>query len=341
MTNISPFRDLASRYHRELPARIRTYLNARGIFDELIDYYGLGFDGRRITIPIYDREGVVAFFKLAKDPEDTSDGPKMMASEGSHTELYGWERVLAKPDQIVICEGEFDRLVLEAQRIPAATSTGGAGVFRREWAKEFERIPEVYVCFDRDEAGRAGALRVVGLIPHAKLVELPEEVGAGGDVTDFFVRLGKSKDDFLHLLAEAQPAPPAPPAPTILYRQPRALTKDPNRERIERLKDAVAIEDVIGQHLALRPSGQVLLGRCPFHEDRTPSFAVYSEARRFYCFGCGKRGDVIEFLREIEHLSFPEALDALEGLTGNYGTQTPPNNPTAEGAGDPDGVSAS
>jgi DNA primase len=338
MTNTSSLRGLASKYHGSLPSRIRAYLNARGIPDELVDYYGLGFDGRRITIPITNRDGEVAFFKLARDPEDSSDGPKMMASEGSHVELYGWERILAKPDRIVICEGEFDRLVLEAQRIPAVTSTGGAGVFRREWAKDLERIPEVYVCFDRDEAGRAGALRVARMIPQARIVELPEEVGDGGDVTDFFVRLGKSNDEFLNLLAEAKPAPPAP---KILYRRSRALTNDPDRERIERLKDAVAIEDVIATQVELRPSGQVLLGRCPFHEDRTPSFAVYPDARHFYCFGCGKRGDVITFLRELEGLSFPEALDALERLTGNHGPKTQPENPTAEGTGDPGGVGTS
>ena len=338
MSNTSSLHTLALKYHRSLPVRVRAYLNARGIPDEIIDYYGLGFDGRRITIPITNRDGEVAFFKLAKDPEDASDGPKMLASESSHAELYGWERVLAASERIVICEGEFDRLVLEAQRIHAVTSTGGAGVFRPEWAEHFARIPDVYVCFDRDDAGWAGALRVARMIPHARIVELPEEVGDGGDVTDFFVRLGKSKDDFLNLLVEAKPAPPAP---KMLYRRSQELTKDPDRERIERLKDAIAIEDVIGKSLALRPSGQVLIGRCPFHEDRKPSFAVYPEARRFYCFGCGKRGDVITFLRELEGLSFPEALDALEQLTGNHGPKTQSENPTAEGTGDPGSVGAS
>ncbi len=335
MTNTPSLRGLASKYHRSLRSGIRTYLNARGIPDVLVDHYLLGFDGDRITIPITNRDGEIVFFKLAKDPEDLSDAPKMLASEGSHAELYGWERVLAKPERLIICEGEFDRLVLEAERIPAVTSTGGAGVFRREWATDFKSIPEVYVCFDRDDAGRSGALRVAQLIPHSRIVELPTEVGEGGDVTDFFVRLGKSTDDFENLLGVARPAPPPPP------RLPRRRsTPDPEREKIERLKDLVAIEDVIGTQVELRPSGQVLVGRCPFHEDRTPSFAVYPGARRFYCFGCGKRGDVITFVRELEGLSFLEALDALERLTGTYGTQIPPDNPTAEGTGDPDGISA-
>jgi DNA primase len=75
----------------------------------------------------------------------------MLATRGSYVELYGWGHVLAKPPQIIICEGEFDRFVLESKGFRAVTSTGGAGTFREEWAKEFEDIPEVYICFDRDK----------------------------------------------------------------------------------------------------------------------------------------------------------------------------------------------
>ena len=93
-----------------------------------------------------------------------------------------------KPSQIVTCEGKFDRLVREAHGFIAVTSTGGANVFRPGWIKEFEVISEVYICFDNDEAGRSGAARVGELIPYASVVELPADVGKGGDVTDFFVR---------------------------------------------------------------------------------------------------------------------------------------------------------
>src|SRR5437016_176845 len=117
-------------FYDALPERLRRYLNARGIPDSVIDLHCLGWNGRRISIPISDREVNVAFFKLAKDPDDQSEGPKMLASPGSRAELYGWERLFTKPLRIVICEGEFDRLVLEAQGIAAVTSTGGARVFR-------------------------------------------------------------------------------------------------------------------------------------------------------------------------------------------------------------------
>src|SRR5262249_50960350 len=152
----------------------------------------------------------IAFFKQAKDPEDNGESPKMIAWPKGHLELYGWENLRDNASKIIICEGEFDRLVLEANGFKAVTSTGGARAFRKEWAKEFESIPEVYVCFDNDEPGKSGALRVGRLIPHAKIVDLPNDVGEGGDITDFFVRLERTREDFLKLLEAAKPGPPEP-----------------------------------------------------------------------------------------------------------------------------------
>src|SRR5437870_12329062 len=177
-------KDLARKFHNDLPDRIRQYLNARGIPNESIDLNLLGWNGWRITIPIFNREGELAFFKQARDPEDKSDSPKMIAWPKGHLELYGRENLKDEPTQIIICEGDFDRLVLEANDFKAVTSTAGARAFKKEWAKEFENIPDVYICFDNDEPGKQGALRVARFIPHAKIVELPAEVGEGGDITD-------------------------------------------------------------------------------------------------------------------------------------------------------------
>src|SRR5216684_5408666 len=205
---------LAADFHSALPGRIRGYLNGRGILDEIINRRFLGWNGSRITIPVFNCKGICAFFRLAKDPDDKSDSPKMLSSLGSHVDLYGWEVLRLRPKRVIFCEGEFDRLVLEANGFDAVTSTGGAGTFKPEWIDAFAQIPEVYVCFDCDYAGRQGALRVAGMIAQAKIVELPEEADRGGDVTDFFVRLGKTSGDFESLLSQAQPAPPEKPLET-------------------------------------------------------------------------------------------------------------------------------
>lgn len=318
MKGMNTFDDMlpvAAGFHEMLPDRIREYLNGRGIPDATINRYLLGWDDRRITIPITNREGIVSFFKLAKDPADTSDTPKMLTMVGASMDLYGWERVIGRKSPIVICEGEFDRLVLEARGFAAVTSTGGAGVFRREWAKEFADIAEVYVCFDNDDAGQQGAVRVGQMIPHARLISLPEDVGPGGDVTDFFVRLGKGNGDFISLMEAAQPAPQPPVVPP---RERPPLREQPDSmlaQRITRLKAAVAIAEVVGQYVDLRLVNGLFRGICPFHADENPSFVVYPTTGTFHCFGCRLHGDVIKFLMTIAKLTFTQALAALEHLT--------------------------
>ncbi|PYV29702.1 MAG: hypothetical protein DMG09_29435 [Acidobacteria bacterium] len=323
MQNDAPLLDLATKYHKALPGRTRRYLNDRGIPDLLIDFHLLGWNEGRITIPIFNRMGELTFFKLARDPEAPALAPKMLASPGAYAELYGWDQVHRKPKNIIICEGEFDRLVLEGKGFIAVTSTGGAGTFRKEWADEFKAIPNVYICYDRDEAGERGAERVSRMIPHAKIVELPEEVGKGGDVTDFFVRLGKTPEDFIKLMDAALPAPPSPDSEARAS-VPRAGGLDPiTRERVRRIKNQIPITSVIvGQYVRLERYGEQLMGRCPFHDDRNPSLAVYTETNTFHCFGCFKHGDVITFLREIEQLGFGQALDALDQMRFEHESKT-------------------
>ncbi len=86
----------------------------------------------------------------------------------------------------------------------------------------------------------------------------------------------------------------------------------------ERFKQGNPIADVVEQHgVELRRSGGRLSGRCPFHEDGSPSLVVYPETRSFYCFGCGAGGDVIDFVRRAEGLGFREALERLDSGTGS------------------------
>jgi DNA primase len=320
MTTNHNLLDLALQHHDALPARLRQYLNGRGITDEVIDSYILGWNGWRITVPIYNKQGEVTFFRLAKDPDDTRPAAKMLSSAGASVELYGWDRVLANPSSIIICEGEFDRLVLESNGFAAVTSTGGAATFRPQWAETIRKIEEVYICFDRDNAGRNGAQVVALMIPQAKLVELPEEVGEGGDVTDFFVRLGRGRDDFLKLLQNAKPASDTVKPPKPAQQHSPESTQSLLTDRIQRIKRELPIEKVVAEYVALRASGaKTLVGRCPFHDDHTPSFTVYPQSRSYHCFGCRAHGDVISFVRAMENLGFAQALEVLDQFTSHNG----------------------
>ncbi|WP_353651099.1 DNA primase [Nakamurella sp. A5-74] len=85
----------------------------------------------------------------------------------------------------------------------------------------------------------------------------------------------------------------------------------------ERVRDANRIESVIGEYVALRPSGGGnLKGLCPFHDEKTPSFNVRPAQSSYYCFGCGEGGDVFSFIAQLEHLSFLEAVERLADRVG-------------------------
>lgn len=81
------------------------------------------------------------------------------------------------------------------------------------------------------------------------------------------------------------------------------------------MRDVVAASDiveVVSQRTALRrTSGQRFMGRCPFHEERTPSFSVNPVEKLYYCFGCGKGGDIVSFVRETDNLDFVGAIEWL------------------------------
>ena len=70
------------------------------------------------------------------------------------------------------------------------------------------------------------------------------------------------------------------------------------------------------QYLALRKAGQRYVGLCPFHTEKTPSFGISPDKQLFYCHGCGKGGDAIGFIREIEGLEFGEAVERLASQAG-------------------------
>ena len=84
----------------------------------------------------------------------------------------------------------------------------------------------------------------------------------------------------------------------------------------EELLAAVDIADVIGERVRLRPARRGYSGLCPFHEDREPSFHVYTDTQSYYCFGCHESGNVITYMMKTENVSFPEALKILAYRAG-------------------------
>lgn len=85
---------------------------------------------------------------------------------------------------------------------------------------------------------------------------------------------------------------------------------------IEEIKYRCDIEDVIASYLPLKRAGSNLNGLCPFHSEKTPSFTVFSHSKSFYCFGCGAGGDVLTFIKRIENIDYPAAIEFLAKRAG-------------------------
>jgi 5S rRNA maturation endonuclease (ribonuclease M5) len=200
----------AAIYHDTMPNNIREYLRTeRLLSDDIIDNYQLGYmeqHGRRwITIPVTDRTGSVLFMKLRQDPSTPAEGqPKYMHSPaGSDASIYNSQILNSKPDMLVICEGEFDCLVLNSFGIPTICSTAGAATFKEQWISQLGFVRDFYILMDNDDAGRKGAESLIEKLsdahPNSSVmrVTLPSKVGEHGDVTDFFKQqLGRPDELF-------------------------------------------------------------------------------------------------------------------------------------------------
>ncbi|MBM2841853.1 MAG: dnaG, partial [Bacteroidetes bacterium] len=81
--------------------------------------------------------------------------------------------------------------------------------------------------------------------------------------------------------------------------------------KIDEVRSASDIVDVISSCVRLKKRGKNFVGLCPFHQEKTPSFNVSPDKQMYYCFGCGNGGNVITFVSQLEKVSFIEAVRTL------------------------------
>jgi DNA primase len=84
-----------------------------------------------------------------------------------------------------------------------------------------------------------------------------------------------------------------------------------SQSKIDEIASAVDIVEIISQYTNLRKAGRSFMGRCPFHEERTPSFSVSQEKGVYHCFGCGKSGNVFTFIMDMDNVSFADAVKTM------------------------------
>ncbi len=97
---------------------------------------------------------------------------------------------------------------------------------------------------------------------------------------------------------------------------------------IQEVVDRTDIEELIGKYVTLKRAGSNLVGRCPFHSEKTPSFSVSPTKKMFFCFGCHAGGSAITFVQKMENLDFP---DAVELLANRAGLPLPMESDTGQG----------
>lgn len=207
---------LVREYHQRLMSLtgpIRDMLrNRRGLTDETLRRFQLGWDGERITIPIYDEYNTLVNFRRYKW-NSKDDQWKVLNYVDEYNNSYGEVRIFGidrvvdpSIEYIVWTEGEMDRICAEQHGFPAACATSGAGTWKPEWTKLFRNKKRVYLAQDNDEAGRIATKKLcekLYRVVDVYIVNWPENFPVKGDITDFFTKCGQSTEDFQALLDNA------------------------------------------------------------------------------------------------------------------------------------------
>jgi hypothetical protein len=207
---------LAQVYHRalmKLTGPIRDVLrDRRGLTDETLRRFKLGWDGDRITIPIYDEFNTLVNFRRYKW-NSTNDQWKVLNYKDEYDNAYGEVRIFGidkvvdeNIDYIVWSEGETDAICCEQFGFNAACATSGAGTWKANWTRLFRNKKRVYIVQDNDEAGRNATEKLcekLYRVVEVYIVNWPEGFPQKGDITDFFVKSQLTAKDFQNLLDNA------------------------------------------------------------------------------------------------------------------------------------------
>ncbi len=207
---------LVQEYHSalmKLTGSLRDVLrDRRGLVDDTLRRFMLGWDGERVTIPVYDEYNALVNFRRYKWNSD-NDQYKVLNYQDEHGNTYGEVRIFGidriideDTDYIVWCEGEMDRIITEQQGFPAACPTSGAGTFKPEWTRLFRNKKRVYLAQDNDEAGRNATKRLcekLYRVVDVYMINWPEDFPDKGDLTNYFTQCNQTAEDFQTLLNTA------------------------------------------------------------------------------------------------------------------------------------------
>ena len=170
------------------------WYDVRGYTEETVERFRLGYTGSWYTIPIYIDGSFRNFQCLRHEPKG-----RRAWYEGLGALPFNFS-ILKLTDWVVLTEGPVDAIMLRQNNIPAISQTGGAGTWNNEWFHYFINIKEIFIVYDNDEAGNAGAKHTAKKLGmnRAKIYNFWDYT-YGFDVTDFFKQKG-TRDEFLELI---------------------------------------------------------------------------------------------------------------------------------------------
>ncbi len=199
---------IAAKHHTALNNYAMAYYRARGLKDETIKHFMLGWhkEKKRFVIPV-SQNGKLLALRYRKDDLNKDDtGDKFSAERGYNSTLLFNSDSLKDKDTAIICEGEFDAILLWQElngEYGVVTSTNGSSAFKKSWCKEyFNDIVYPFICMDSDKSGQDGAMRIWKMLRRSRIIKLPEMGDGKKDITDYFLS-GYSVDDFKELMAQA------------------------------------------------------------------------------------------------------------------------------------------
>ena len=209
--------ELPSYYHRklmELTGPIRKVLRERrGFTDKTLRDKTIGWDGERVTIPIYDEYNRLINIRRYKwdAPEGNQKVLNYVDAFGNtygDLAIYGIENLVDDNIRDIIwCEGETDRILSEQYGFPTCCPTSGAGSWNPSWLRYFRNKRRVYICQDNDAAGEEATAKIADRLSstvEVRIIKWPADFIKKGDITDFYVGCKMNAADFKQLMDSAE-----------------------------------------------------------------------------------------------------------------------------------------
>lgn len=195
---VVPYQKLVEVFYERGKSHREYWHDVRGYTDTTIDRFKLGYTGEWYTIPIFDG----GTFKNFQCRKQGPDGERIVRPwyKGVGPLPFNFSNLLVT-DWVVITEGPPDAIMLRQHDIPAVSQTGAAGYWSALWVSRFNNIKKIYVCYDNDEAGNIGSVKLANMFGYKAQIYNMWDFEDRADVTSYFCGGGR-KEEYLDLLGQ-------------------------------------------------------------------------------------------------------------------------------------------